>query len=260
MKFAFNFYLIFFLEFSILIKSKIFKDYCKVKPFYINKCKIKRKIIIVSFTSWPKRISNVKEVLECLLNQDMKPDLIELNLSETEFPNKENDLPKELNLLLNQNKKIEINWVKKNTYTFKKIIPTIKKFLGKKYYLLSIDDDWIYRKDYISIMVNNIEKFHSDSFCLGGGNVMGGIMIYKSTCFESDFYEKLTDEIIETRIDDSYISHYLTQKKKKMSFIKINNLFDIIKSYKPIFPNSDDGRYSNENIIYAHNLIEKIKF
>lgn len=165
-----------------------------------------------------------------------------------------------MNLLLSQNKKIEINWVEKNTYTFKKIIPTIKKFLGKKYYLLSIDDDFIYRKDYISIMVNNIEKFNSDSFCLGGGNVLGAMMIYKSTCFQSDFYEKLTDQIIKMRIDDSYISYYLKQKKKKMSFLKINNLYDIIKPYNVIFPNSDGGRYTKKNLKYVDKLIKKIKF
>ena len=85
------FYLIFFFSFSISIKQRIFKDYCKKKSFFINYCKIKKKIIIVSFTSWSKRISNVYEVLKSILNQSIPPDLIELNLSETEFPNKEND-------------------------------------------------------------------------------------------------------------------------------------------------------------------------
>ena len=38
-------------------------------------------------------------------------------------------------------------------------------------------------------------------------------MIYKSLIFENDFIQKLTDEIIETKIDDSYISYYLRKKK-----------------------------------------------
>ena len=184
-------------------------------------------------------------------------------MCEIEFPNKENDFPQKLLLLLKENEKIEINWVKKNTYAFKKIIPTIKKYFGKKYYLLSVDDDWIYRKDYISMMINYIEKFKSDSFCLGGGNVMGAIMIYKSTCFQRDFYEKLTDEIINLRIDDAYIGYYLSQKKKKMAFIKVENIFNIIKPFNSIFPNSDDGlkgRYIDENLRKANNLIHSIKF
>ena len=34
------------------------------------------------------------------------------------------------------------------------------------YYLLSVDDDYIYNKTYIKIMINYIEKYKSDSFCL----------------------------------------------------------------------------------------------
>ncbi len=259
----FNLILFYFFNFSISLKYKIFKDYCKKKQFYINSCKKKKNKIIVSLTSWNKRIVNVYDVLKSILNQDTPPDLIELNLCEIEFPNKENDFPQKLLLLLKENEKIEINWVKKNTYTFKKIIPTIKKYFGKKYYLLSVDDDWIYRKDYISMMINYIEKFKSDSFCLGGGSVLGAIMIYKSTCFQRDFYEKLTDEIINMRIDDSYINYYLSQKKKKMAFIKVENIFSIIKPFNSIFPNSDDGfkgRYIVENLNKANNLIHSIKF
>ena len=257
------FFFLILLNFSISQNNKIFKDYCKKKQFYINSCKKKKNKIIVSLTSWNKRIVNVYDVLKSILNQDTPPDLIELNLCEIEFPNKENDFPQKLLLLLKENEKIEINWVKKNTYTFKKIIPTIKKYFGKKYYLLSVDDDWIYRKDYISMMINYIEKFKSDSFCLGGGNVMGAIMIYKSTCFQRDFYEKLTDEIINLRIDDAYIGYYLSQKKKKMAFIKVENIFSIIKPFNSIFPNSDDGlkgRYIDENLRKANNLIHSIKF
>ena len=78
------------------------------------------KKIIVSLTSWPKRIFNVATVLNSLLKQEIKPDLIELNLCIVEFPNKEKNLPNDLNLLLKTNKNIEINWVLKNTGVFKK--------------------------------------------------------------------------------------------------------------------------------------------
>ena len=163
-------------------------------------------------TSWPKRIKNVSRVINSLLNQNIQPDLIELNLCIIEFPNKENDLPEELNILLSKNKKIEINWVEKNTGVFKKLIPTIKKYYGLNYYLLSVDDDIIYRKDYIELMVYNIQKYNSDSFCLSKNQVIGNRIIYKSLIFENDFIEKLTYEIIQTKIDDSYIFHYLKKK------------------------------------------------
>ena len=47
-----------------------------------------------------------------------------------------------------------------------------------KYYLLSVDDDWIYTKRYIETMIYFIEKYNSDSFCLGKSKVIENRMIY----------------------------------------------------------------------------------
>ena len=98
---------------------------CKLSHYFYNYkfcCKyLKNLKIIVSMTSWPKRIKNVSTVINSLLNQNIKPDLIELNLSIEEFPNKEKDLPEDINILLSK-KYIEINWEEKNTGVFKKII------------------------------------------------------------------------------------------------------------------------------------------
>ena len=129
-------------------------------------------------TSWPKRINNVPTVINSLLNQTIEPDLIELNLCIKQFPNKEKNLPNELNILILK----KIYWNKlgrKNTGAFKKIIPTIKKFYGLNYYLLSVDGDLIYREDYIELMIYYIEKFNPDSFCLTSSKVIGNTMIYK---------------------------------------------------------------------------------
>jgi len=254
--FLISFHLYFFnsINKSGLIQYFINENFCNK---YLKNLKI-----IVSMTSWPKRINNVATVINSLLNQNIEPDLIELNLCIIEFPNKEKDLPKELNILMSKNKKIEINWVEKNTGVFKKIIPTIKKFYGLNYYLLSVDDDYIYRKDYIELMVYYIQKYNSDSFCLWKHQVIGNRMIYKSLIFENDFIEKLTDEIIETRISDSYIKYYLMKKKKKMAMYRPNNIKDIIKIYNPIFPNSRNktGVYSPKLVKRALQLINKIQF
>ena len=184
-----------------------------MRNFCINDvCLKEEKKIIISLTSWPKRIFNVATVINSLLNQEIIPDLIELNLCILEFPNKENSLPNDLQFLIKNNKQVEINWVQKNTGVFKKIIPTIKKFYGMNYYLLSVDDDWIYTKKYIKTMIYYIEKYNSDSFCLSKSKVIGNRMIYKSNSFDYDFITKLTDEIINARISDAYIYHYLKKK------------------------------------------------
>lgn len=220
-------------------------------------------MIVVSMTSWTKRIGNCKTAIGSLLNQNLMPDYIELNLSLDEFPNKEFDLPIELTNLVSQNKNVEINWVDGNDGVFKKIIPTLKKFYGQDYYLLSVDDDWIYRNDYIEMMVNFIEKYNTDAFCLFRPLVIGNRMIYKSSCFKEDFWENLTKEVIMTRIDDAYISHYLKSYRKKISGFRPDDTPDITKRYNQIYPNSHNsvtGEYSADEINRANKIIHAIKF
>ena len=160
-------------------------------------------------TSWPKRIGNCYTVLKSIIDQTLVPDNIELNLSIIEFPNKYKDLPDDLKNLILDNKIISINWIDRNDGVFKKIIPTIQKYYGNTYYLLSVDDDWIYREDYIEMMINYLEKYNADTFCLANSNVIGNRQIYKSSCFKDDFWKCLTQDVINTRIDDSYIERYL---------------------------------------------------
>lgn len=219
--------------------------------------------IIVSMTSWPKRICNVAAVVKSLLDQDVEPDIVQINLSEDEFENKELDFPEDLKMLLTENKKVEIHWVKGNDGVFKKIIPTLKKHYGEEYLLLSVDDDWIYRNDYIKMMVDYLKKYDADSFCLHHAGVIGNRMIYKSSVFSSDFWERLTPEVIATRIDDSYIEHYMKSKKKKMSGFRPSDAPDITKRFNPIHPNSHNastGQYSPNEIKNAQAIISKIVF
>jgi hypothetical protein len=260
------------MNFFFFSKLKLKKNFCLKKFDKINFCKIKnifiyneiclKKKIIVSLTSWPKRILNVATVINSLLNQEIKPDLIELNLCILEFPKKEKNFPNDLKLLIKKNRNIEINWVSKNTGVFKKIIPTIQKFYGMNYYLMSVDDDWIYQKIYIKTMIYFIEKFKSDSFCLGKSKVIGNRMIYKSEIFDYDFISKLNDLIIKTKISDAYIHHYLKQKKKFMKFKRPKYLKNFMKKFNPVSPNSGrkKGKYSSKQIKKANYLIKKIKF
>ena len=139
----------------------------------------------------------------------------------------------------------------------------LKKHYGEDYYLFSVDDDYIYRHDYIKMMIDFIERYESDSFCLHFPGIIGNRMVYKSTIFEKDFWEKITPEVIATRIDDSYIEHYMRSKNKKMAGTRPLDTTDIMKKFNPVFPNSQNsstGQYSPENVRRAKNIIWKIKF
>lgn len=115
--------------------------------------------IIISITSWVKRINNCKDVIISFLNQSLKPDLIYLNLSIEEFPNKENDLPNDLLELNNKEKTFIINWVDgPNTKTFKKVFP-ILKYLNDNDLVFWSDDDIILPKDTLKSRVNEFKKY-----------------------------------------------------------------------------------------------------
>ena len=205
---------------------------------------INNKRIIISLTSWKKRICNVSMVIYSLMIQTIKPDSIELNLSIEEFPNKENDLPIEL-VKMNKNGMIIINWVEKNTGVFKKFIPVLQKYYGEDYYLFTIDDDWQYGTKYIETMLNELKNY--DVYC-PQKTIIGNRMVYNSKIFNKDFWIKLTDEMIETSIDDTYILYYLIKYKIKQKLKFNQNIKNMIKPINEIEP--------LHNYYKQHNRIE----
>lgn len=107
------------------------------------------KKIIVSLTSFPERINQVRKVLDSILNNTLKPDLIVLVLSIDEFPNKE--IPKELTDLENEGK-LKIKWVEGNEYPYKKLMYTLKDYPDDL--IITVDDDVIYAPNIIQTLVN----------------------------------------------------------------------------------------------------------
>ena len=188
--------------------------------------------IIVSFTSWPKRINYCRRCVENLFNQSIKPNLIYLNLSIEEFSNKENDLPTDLIELLNKEESFIINWVEgKNTKTMKKIFP-ILKYLNDEDIIINIDDDMLIPKDLIKSRLEDFNKyerkyaissnFRGDwCFC----KIPNGEKIWTCACASlmqkkmlNNFDSILTKNIIETYTDDcvysilAYINGYKFKK------------------------------------------------
>lgn len=106
--------------------------------------------IIVSFTSWSKRLHCVPIVVEKMKNQTMKPNKIILNLSKEEFTNMNQDLPDSITNLIDD--LFEINWVDKNTKVWKKFLPILEYY--KNDVIIPIDDDINYPNNYIEIMYN----------------------------------------------------------------------------------------------------------
>ncbi len=113
--------------------------------------------IIVSITSYPGRIKNVGMSIFLLLTQQtVKPDEIHLWLAEPQFPNKEADLPKDLQTIL-RIPKIKLHWTKKDTYCHKR--HEIFKFTEPSDLVFLFDDDVRYNDRLIETVLKDHERF-----------------------------------------------------------------------------------------------------
>lgn len=117
--------------------------------------------IIVSLTSYPKRINEVPYVVCSLFRQTMKPDEVLLNLSIEEFPNREGDLKNDL-LRLRQYG-LTVNWCH-NIGPYKKLIPTLKKFPND--IVITVDDDVYYPPNLVETLYNGYLDNDNSVICL----------------------------------------------------------------------------------------------
>lgn len=120
----------------------------------LDKTKIDRPRVIVTFTSFPARINRVWIVVETILRQKIKPDKIIIWLSKKQFENI-NSLPK--NLLDQRDKGLEILMVEDDLKSHKKYYYAVKEFPHD--ILITIDDDIIYPSDMIKNLIASSIKF-----------------------------------------------------------------------------------------------------
>ncbi len=203
--------------------------------------------IIISLTSYPKRINTVHLAVKTLLNQSLKADMVILWLSETEFPNKEKDLPLQL-LDLKKNGLI-IDWCK-DIKSFKKIIPTLKKFPNS--IIVTADDDIIYPTNWLEELYNAYLKQPDIIHCHRGHKIMfsfkkeilsyknwlreyqkkeisynifptsGAGVLYPPNCFYKDILQEELFMKIASSADDIWLWAMLVMNNKKIKIIKNN--------------------------------------
>ena len=170
--------------------------------------------VVITMTSWKKRINDVSKTIYSLLRNTYKPRSIELNLAEEEFPLKEKELPEDLLLLKNEGL-VNINWCYRNVKTFKKVLPTVLKYYNEKDLLImSADDDVEYQPDIIEKFVE-LHKKNPDAFIAfrnqqgefrGQPCTNGGATLYKVSFF-SDIFFKIPECVIQTNEDDWWYSY-----------------------------------------------------
>ncbi len=146
--------------------------------------------LIVSLTSFPGRINVVDQGIVSLLSQTLKPDMLILWLAESQFPNRDNDLPKALLRLKKYG--LQIRYCE-DIRSYKKLIPALRLYPND--IIATADDDNIYDKKWLELLYKSylnqpqnvqchrVTKFiydkNTDSFSI----VKGGLDFYKEASF-----------------------------------------------------------------------------
>lgn len=161
-------------------------------------------MVIASLTSYPARIATTHLAINSVLEGNYPVDKVILNLSEQEFKGQE--LPSELL----QIDKLEVNWLTRNTYTFKKVLPIVDTYPDDL--ILGFDDDIIYPKNFVEAYIDTYEyynKKHTISMNFGVEAIcpFGRGTLYKPGVLK-DYHYYLNDDIINHKNDDKFIDMY----------------------------------------------------
>jgi len=173
-------------------------------------------MIVVTLTSWTKRINNVKVVVESIMNNTIQPDRVYLNLSQTEFEGIE--LPKDLVEYFDSDDRLIINWVPgPNTKAMKKIFP-ILKYLQDDDIIIDADDDILFPKDLIESRLKDFEN-SGRKYCITSNThrsvgfnhqmmVVSAMSLFQKKMF-NHWQRFVTQTILDTNNDDRTYLHLI---------------------------------------------------
>lgn len=195
-------------------------------------------MIIVSLTSWTKRIKYVKKVVESIMNNTRLPDRVYLNLNRTEF--EDTSLPEDLIRYFNTDERLVINWVDgENTKTMKKVFP-ILKYIDEDDIIIDADDDILFPEDLIESRINDFKKY--DCKCCitsnpktsigfnGEMKVVSAMSLFTKKMLKN--WEKiLTKDVIKTYNDDRTYLHLLWLNGYKDIPCSKYNVFELLEKY-----------------------------
>lgn len=155
-------YFIYIIDISTLFRYLKLKHFCSKKYIHdygrLKKCTKDK--VVVSLTSTPERIKKIKPMLYSLLNQTVKVDKISLNIPD-KCKNNNYEIPNEYSEVCN------IFNVGRDYGPGTKYVPTLlrEKDCGTK--IILVDDDYIYGKDFIEVLLKQSEKYPDKCLFIG---------------------------------------------------------------------------------------------
>lgn len=178
--------------------------------------------IIVSMTTWSKRIGSCKPTLDSIINQTRKPDEIEINLDRDNFPNERKDIPEWLVQMENDNDNLHIYFQEHDMHCWEKLVPTIRRHIGDEYIDITLDCDVNYPPTYVEEIEKNMED--NDWLCSQWDDItQGQYSVWGPKAIEA-FLKHVDDDLIENvPLDDLalfWIVHkYRLKRGKKIDAI-----------------------------------------
>lgn len=173
-------------------------------------------MIVVTLTSWIKRIDNVRPVVESIMKNTVPPDRVYLNLSKTEF--QDVDLPKDLVDYFNSDKRLIINWVSgPNTKSMKKVFP-ILRYLQDDDIIIDADDDILFPRTLIESRIKDFKDNGSNYSISSNTHTSVGFSGKMKVVSATSLFQKkmlkhwerfVSNEILSTNNDDRTYLHLL---------------------------------------------------
>lgn len=178
-----------------------------------------KEMIIVSLTSYYKRIHNIPAVLDTIFNQTLIPDLVVLNLAFQEI------IPEDVQQYIVSHN-IEVNRVP-DTKVYKKLIPTLKKYPDAC--VISIDDDWLY-PDFMIADFMEVHSKYPDNPISGNKQIhyemqchCGCASLTKSSFFGK--YLDLVDAEVITNCPSDDITYTFIANKTGHPYVRTNDIY-----------------------------------
>ena len=135
-----------------LHNPKQYLEFCTVRKHdYETMKKLIGRRLIVSLTTYPKRIGLIPQVLDSIYAQTRKPDEIVLWLAPEQFPEREKELPDRL-LELKKDGKLTIRWCD-DLKAHKKYFFAMQEY--PEDLIVTVDDDLTYSKDTLAALYNS---------------------------------------------------------------------------------------------------------
>jgi len=147
---------------NLKIKSLIMADRLQASALVSSESGVGNSVdqkVVVSLTTFDKRINDVHLTIESLFQQSFKADKILLWLSRANFPNQ--SLPSILTRM--ESRGLEIHWVDEDLGSYKKIIYTLES--DPQALIITVDDDVLYPVDMIDQLYQSYLAYPNAVHC-----------------------------------------------------------------------------------------------